>query len=207
MFLINFIQALLVATTLAVVITTPTNPARSPNPVKVLTHRDEDPACRPGKPCCNFKLRIYQRCIPQPNNYQGRVETWPLFYNFASASNQPIEPIAGDYNMQVCDGCTGPEIFGNITGPNNLFLRWSWFEEPRGGSNIHWDILTYWTHNPDGHFYENHRDRATCNFAEGEWSEYDEDHRKWGDACRFKGSNWFNRTRVCGLRFEHRDFC
>lgn len=156
----------------------------------------EDSPCRIGKGCCSFRLRIYQHCIPLPNNFQGRVETWPLFHTFLDADQNPIASIAGDYNRKVCDGCDPAQKFGNITGPNGLFVRWNWFEEARSEYDVFWDVTTYWVNNDDGHYYEDHRDRGTCNFRGGAWSEFDEDHRKWGDACRFLGEEWFNRTRV-----------
>jgi len=158
--------------------------------------RSEDPPCRIGKGCCSFQVRIYRRCIPQPNSFQGRVETWPLFHSFRDALQKPMSPISDDYNRKICDNCDPQQKFGNITGPGGLFLRWSWFEEARSEYDVFWDVITYWVNNKDGHYYEDHRDRGSCNFRGGMWSEFDEDHRKWGDACRFMGDEWFNRTRV-----------
>jgi hypothetical protein len=177
----------------------PNHLARSHSPNSVNTAA-EAPACRKGKPCCSFKLRIYQRCIPQPTDLQGRVETWPLFYDFLDAKKQPIYPIQGDYNMKKCDECVGPvadKRIGNITGPNGLYMRWDWFEEQRSQRDVFWDVMTYWTNNGDHHYYEDHRDRRVCDFQNGNWTEYEEDHRAWGDQCRFRGQAWFNRTRVC----------
>jgi hypothetical protein len=187
--------ALLATTTLAAAVPTPSSTTDlSPRSIGTPL-RAEQVTCRTEKKCCTFNLVIYERCIPQADHYQGRVETWPLFYDFTGSDSTPLEPIHGDYNAKVCSDCD-PKWVGNITGPDDFYLRWRWVEEKRGGTNAFWDVMNYWVHNPDNHYFENHRDRGVCNFAQGKWSEGDEDHRAWGDKCRFSGTDGFNRTRV-----------
>jgi len=149
-------------------------------------------ACPLGE-CCEFKLRMYQRCIPKDNYGTKNVQTWPLFYDFLDKDRKPIQPITGDYNMKAClfDDCQWVSV-GNITGPDDFYMRWQYGDDQKynGGKGL--AIMTYEFGGID------HEDQERC--VVEEWTDYPGELTRWVHDCQAKENTAFaNRTRVCSL--------
>jgi hypothetical protein len=144
--------------------------------------------CTPGK-CCEFTLNLYQRCIPQTTYYENHVQTWPLFHAFKYKNGTPIAPITGDYNRKACvfEDCRENSV-GNITGPNDFYMRWQYQEDFGAADQQGRDKMTYWFQGLD------HVSWDRC--WQGKWTEYHDQLRKWTEDCRMGAESFANRTRV-----------
>jgi hypothetical protein len=147
-------------------------------------------ACPPGE-CCEFKLRIYQRCVLKDNYGTKDVQTWPLFYDFLDKNRETIQPITGDYNTKACytPECDKDSV-GNITGPGDFYMRWEYKEHPEyDGGKVRGE-MTYWYGNVD------HMDYERCMVED--WTDYPGEVTRWANDCEEKENVVFsNRTRVC----------
>lgn len=144
--------------------------------------------CKPGE-CCEFKLRIYQRCIVEDNYDTRSLETWPLFYDFVDKKRKPITPITRDYNKKACfsKDC-GMDSIGHVLGPGDFYMRWH-MEEDAPSIPVRMDSgwLTYCFGGVD------HAEPERCSASR--WTESDGEN--WWEACASKPSNGMaNRTRV-----------
>lgn len=149
-------------------------------------------ACPPGE-CCEFKLRLYQRCVPLDSYGKKEMQTWPLFYDFLHKDRSPIEFITGDYNRKAClepeEGC-GRLSVGNITGPDNFYMRWQYSANLTVNEGKGWVTMTYWYGGVDHKDFE----RGVV----GDWTDYPGELTRWVNDCEDKGNHAFaNRTRVC----------
>jgi hypothetical protein len=184
MILLRYIVALL-ATHLLPALATPEDPAPLVGGTSI-----EQTTCTAGK-CCEFKLRLYQRCVPTSAYGENKVQTWPRFYDFLYKNGTPITPIKGDYNMKAClvTECGLEGSIGNITGPGDFYMRWQYQEDNESGDKKGKDKMTYWFDKVD------HDSLLRC--KKGDWTQYHDQLRLWVDDCRTQGEHFANRTRVC----------
>ena len=112
---------------------------------------------------------------------------------FLDKDRKPIQPITGDYNMKAClfDDCQWVSV-GNITGPDDFYMRWQYGDDQKynGGKGL--AIMTYEFGGID------HEDQERC--VVEEWTDYPGELTRWVHDCQAKENTAFaNRTRVCSL--------